>query len=1249
MSLRRLSLLLISIGLVFSVSISLYGQSTYGSVSGAVTDTSGAIVTDANVTLTNLGTSEKRTQSSGSDGIFTFVNLFPGQYKIDVEKQGFKHFVRGDVTVQVQQDTHIAAALQVGEVSQVVEVTGETPLLQTESSALGQVVEQRKADELPLNGRNIFNLITVSPAAVAQGGSGGSPVGQNPFSWGNYQVGGSFANQGAEYLDGQPLNIGYINLPIIIPTQDSIGEFKVQYNDQGAEWGKFSGGVVNLSTKSGTNSWHGSAYEFFRNKVLNANEYFNKGSEIAAGTKNTPPPWTQNQYGFQVGGPVIKNKTFFYVSWEEYRQRTGSPFTTSVPAAGMVNGNFSALCTAGFTTAGLCNDPTGQIYDPYNVDTTTGARTPYGLDPANPSCPGNCIPSTEFSKAAGILLAKYYPAANRPGTSLNYLSAAPAGGNTNEFVARGDQNVGSNTHIFGRFAYFGLTDLAVNPLGTGLCLDRCAELYHTKALAIGVNHVFTPTTILDVNLAGSRFVYARAPILSGFDLTSLGWPSTYNTPGSSMRTPPTPETNLPNDVGHTQGNSAIGDHNTQYNLSPQLTMIRGKHNIQVGGQYELGLDNYFQTNIASGAFGFDGTWTKSNPTSTAATGGYAFADFLLGLGLNQGTFAGNQNEGIAQVPAQTKGKQTYRALYVEDTWHVTPKFTASLGLRYELPGTWSEAYNRLTYWDPKTTNATVTGCSGTAGSACPGDAMYVKTGPNSTPNNLPLDKKAFSPRIGFVFSPDQKTVVRAGYGVFFIPNYVSFALNPDNDVINLAATDFTATTTGYIIPAANLDGALCGFGITGGVFAPRGPDGFTCAQSGPFGSGGILAPPGRNAAPTLSSFVAANGSPGLAPYYGYGNEGPKYGYVEQWNLDIQRQLPAGFFADVAYAGSHGVHLQQYQTNINQIADSFVAQAAAQAAAGATPTIDTLVPNVLTSPNTALNPAVTPMIHQGQYDRPYPEYNGLNLDGYGCCSSNYNSLQASVTRRFQGGGTLLVAYTNAKLMSNTDTLTSWLEGNTGGVGSVQDWNNLKGERSLSSQDISQRLVISYVLDLPFGKGKAYANSFNGIANGAVSGWGVDGITTFQRGFPLKISYSATTPLEGAGLGVANVRPDVVPGCDVKAGGGHITNWFNTNCFSKPPDWGFGDEARVDPVLRGPGINNFDFAVFKRTKVTERLGIEFRTEFFNLFNHPYFSVPATGFNGVPTGPNSAGFGTISTTISAGVASPERLVQFALKFVF
>jgi len=402
-------------------------------------------------------------------------------------------------------------------------------------------------------------------------------------------------------------------------------------------------------------------------------------------------------------------------------------------------------------------------------------------------------------------------------------------------------------------------------------------------------------------------------------------------------------------------------------------------------------------------------------------------------------------------------------------------------------------------------------------------------------------------------------------------------------------------------------------------------------NDGQFRALDIVLPPGRNPQPNLSAFVAANGSPTLAPH-----ANPKYGYVEQYNFDIQRQLPTGFFADVAYVGSHGVHLQQYSTHINQIPDSFLSQQAG---------LITQVPNPLAgSPKPNLN---GPTIEAGQLDRRYPQYNDVNLAGFGCCSSTYNSLQATVTRRFAGGGTLLVAYTNAKLLTNTDTLTSWLEGPTGGVGQVQDWNNLKGEKSLSSQDVSQRLVISYVLDLPFGHGRRYAAGFSGVADKVVSGWGIDGVTTFQRGFPLKITWAGTaTPLEAANLGVSNVRPDVVAGCGKSAGGGHVTNWFNTNCFAAPPAWGFGSESRTDSTLRTPGIRNFDFAVFKKTPITERVNIEFRTEFFNLFNHPYFSPPGTGFDGTPTG---NGFGQITSTVQGGVASPERLIQFALKLAF
>src|SRR5689334_17587929 len=342
MKFRSSRILLLSFAF-FSASLLMQGQSTYGSVTGIVTDPSGASITDAKVTLTNLGTAEARTQSSNADGLYSFVNVIPGNYKIDVEKAGFKRITRTPVTVEVQQSSKIDVSLPVGQASETVEVTSETPLLQAETSSLGQVIEQRKANELPLNGRNIFNLITLSPAAVAQGGSGGTPVGENPFSWGNYQVGGSFANESAEYLDGQPLNIGYINLPIIIPIQDSIGEFKVQYNNVGADWGKYSGGVVNFSTKSGTNSFHGEAYEFLRNKVLNANEYFNKQTELSSGKKNERPPYVQNQYGVTGGGPIIKNKLFFFAGWEQYRQRLGQVYSTTVPLPAERHGDFSAL------------------------------------------------------------------------------------------------------------------------------------------------------------------------------------------------------------------------------------------------------------------------------------------------------------------------------------------------------------------------------------------------------------------------------------------------------------------------------------------------------------------------------------------------------------------------------------------------------------------------------------------------------------------------------------------------------------------------------------------------------------------------------------------------------------------------------------------------------------------------------------------------------------------------------------------
>ena len=846
---------------------------------------------------------------------------------------------------------------------------------------------------------------------------------------------------------------------------------------------------------------------------------------------------------------------------------------------------------------------------------------------------------------------------------LNFLKATSTGGDTDTYMARVDQTITSKQTIWGRFAYWKLLSLAQDPFGTGMCKDRCEEDTRSKSLAIGYNFAISPTTIFNANASISRFHYLRDPINSSFDMTQEGWPAAYNALVPNIeRTPLTPCFGQ-NDslVTCSQGQSAIDDLNTQFNISPQVTMIRGRHTFVWGGQLEEGYDNYLQTNTGGGLISFTGSWT-SNAVGQVGKGNIAgpnnngedFADFLLGYGNGQGSAFGNQTTGSLVISGPVSGKQTYRALYFGDNWHATSKLTLNLGLRYELQGPWSERYDKMTYFDPKATNSSVTGCSGAAGSPCLGDLFLVKTGVNSSRNNLPLSKKQFMPRLGFAYSVNPKTVIRGGYGIFFIPNYVAFNANPYVDPVSSSTSNFFASNDHGVTPAATLNQNTCT--VTSGVIS--------CAGQGPFnqdpgGANNLIAVPGRNPQPNVSQYILNQSN-----FSATGYTVQKYGYNEQWNFDIQRELGAGFYADVAYAGAHGVHLPQSNPNINEIPDQFINQAHAQYATGGEPAVTIAQPFTgaypfacpLCAPANALPSALGPgNLLVGQLFRPFPQYAAVNLNGQGCCGSSYNALQATVTKRFQGGGTFLASYTNAKLMSNTDTLTSWLEGGTtGGTGAIQDWNNLGGERSLSSQDVSQRLVFSYVLDLPFGHGKRFMGDVTGVTSKVVSGWGVDGTTTFQRGFPVKISWGGANVMTNSGLlGQSTLRPDYVAGCDKNVSGSavaRLSEWFNTACFVEPSGvdpnsatgaqinpWTFGNEPRVDASLRQQGVNNFDFAIFKKTNVTERAYVEFRTEFFNIFNHPQFGPP----NGTQT---SSTFGAVTNTVNL-----PRLIQFGLKFAF
>jgi hypothetical protein len=1213
-SLFGIAIFLVGICLTLSDS-PVRAQSTYGSVTGTVTDASGAAMAGAQVTLTNLGTSERRTQTTGNDGLYLFPNLLPGRYSVDIEKAGFKKLSRPDVVVQVNQTAHIDAAMEIGNVTQTVEVTAETPLLQPETSSLGQVVETREANELPLNGRNIFNLTTITPSVVPQGNTLGTVVGKNPFDFANYQIGGSFANEGAMYLDGQPLNTGYINLPLIVPTQDAVSEFKVQYNNLGPEWGKFAGGVINISTKSGTNDLHGTLYEYLRNRVLNANEFFNKTSELQSGRPNKAPPFTQNQFGGTIGGAAIKNKTFYFGSYEGFRLRMGTVYTTTVPTAAERAGNFSA--------PGL---PT--IYDPLSVNPAC---------PANSNCPrtafaGNIIPANRINPTSTSLLS-LFPLPTSGALTNNFTTAASGGGNTDQYVARVDQNITEKQQLYGRYADWKLLSLAQDPFGTGLCKDRCTEDTDSKSIALGYTYAMTPTTTLSLNASLGRFTYLRTPKNAGFDFTKEGFPATYNAAVPTLEaTPLTPCLGVSDSlVSCSQGQSAIADYDTTYNLSPQMTMVRGRHTFVFGGQLEFTYDNYLQTNTGGGLISFNGSWTQSLARNAAsAAGGLDIADYLLGFGLGSGAAFGNQSTGSLTISQPVAGKETYRALYFADNWHVSNKLTLNLGLRYELQGPYSERYDRLTYFDPSVTNASVTGCSGVPGSPCQGDLFLVKTGRNKSRSSLPLFKNNWAPRIGFAYALDNKTVIRGGYGIFYIPNFVSFNTNPYIDPVNSGTSPFFASNNQGLFPQSTLNASNCNLSAPGAA-------NFTCTTPGPFGPT-LVIPPGRNPQPNISAY-ALQQSPLQAT--GYTLQQP--GYVQQWNLDIQRQLPGGFFADIAYAGSHGLHLPNTnQPIINQIPDFFISQAQQQFDAGQPVSI---AQPVTTYPFSVPLPGNLSPGHliQGQLDRPFPQWSTVQLNGLSCCFSRYNALQATVTKRFNGGGTLLAAYTWSKLISNTDTTTSWLEGGqTGGVGVPQDWNNLANERSLSSQNVSQRLVISYVLDLPFGRGKRYMGGVSGFADKIISGWGIDGVTTLQTGFPLKITESKGNALSALNLGIGTLRPDVLPGCDNPTSGSdtqRLSQWFNTACFTPPPAYGFGTEPRVDPKLRMDGPANFDFAVFKRTTFgpNERMGIEFRTEFFDLFNHPQFGPPNTSEGG-------STFGVVSSTVNT-----PRLIQFALRFGF
>jgi hypothetical protein len=1159
------------------------------------------------LTLTNLDNNNKQRIATNASGSYTFVNIEPGRYKIQAEKSGFKNFDREPIVVEIESGLKIDIVLPVGAATETVEVRGETPLLQPETNSLGQVIEQRTVTDLPLNGRNPIALAELVPGVVPQGqpsagnSSTGNPVGANPFALGDFQMGGGMAGQSQILIDGVPTNGAYLNVVTVIPTQDAIQEFKVQTNNLGPEYGRFAGGVINLSTKSGTNQFHGSFYEFIRNKVLNANDFFDNRNGVKR------PPFTQNQFGVNGGGPIVRDKLFFFGTYEGFRLRKGNPFESWVPTDAERSGDFS--------NSGTNPKPAVfNIYDPTTSANCTGGNASPCRTQFQDGGVLNKIPAGRIDPTAAYMVKTFFPEPNiTPNANGNFADSYSSGGDVNQYNGRIDYSLSQKQRIFGRYTYSHILSLPDAPFGK-ICTDRCTETTTAHQVSLGDTIQLSAKSILDLHFGYTRYVYLRVPLSEGIDLTPFG--ANWKALTSEMTYTHIPTMCVSDASGDNrwgggwcaQGTgSGIGAFDDTYSFDPAFTEIQGKHTIKIGFEDRILRNNYYQSNDPAGLYQFNAKTTAANPNnvglgnigSDASAGGNGFASFLLGYG----------DSGSVTEPAKTADQNLYWAVYAGDTWNLTRKITLNLGARLDLQGDWTERGNRIVTMN--TTEASpLIALSRAVAAAFPslkGGFDLVNSSRHKSRSPFPSWNHV-SPRIGISYQLDQNTVIRTGYGMFYLPVDVRWDDAPHNLFIN----SFNTPWLTYLSD-----------GVT-----PR----FPISNPFPASTGGIIPPFGRN-----QSLIDVQGN-------GLGAAASNFTapYVQQWNLDIQRQFHGDFLLDVAYAGSKGTHLPMHAQDLDQLQPANLPQNASDVT-----NLTKQVPNPFagncagcTGPVQSGGMGTNATVKADQLMVPYPQFDGFSLEEPDDRSSVYHSMQMKVQKRFSGGAQVLVSYAISKLIDNTNSEINWLEAAAPGWGDANAY-NLRGERSLDGFDVPQRLVIGSILDLPVGKGKALAANAGPLADKVLGGWGINTIITFQSGYPIIVG-GCPGALSNSGLqdpGCA--RPTRTARSHLMGGSKNqkLNEWYDTSVFtSGAADYfGYGTDSRTEPNIRDDGQKNFDFAAFKNTKFGPdgRFGFEFRGEFFNLFNRTQFNPPA-GWGGT--------IGQVS-----GQYNLPRVVQFAGRITF
>jgi hypothetical protein len=1061
-----------------------------GTIVGTVVDSTGALIAGAKVSITGAYTNVSVQTTTSSSGSYTVASLKPGTYRVTAVANGFETTTVSNVELVVGSEQRVDLKLAPGSEQQTVNVTAEAIGLDTENAAVGQVVTGEEIVDLPLNGRNFTQLLLLNSGAVSSSGEQGS---LRANEGGSLTIQGSRPTSNQYFLDGININDTYYQTPAVVPSIDILQEFQEQTKGYSAAYG---GGAnqLNMSTRSGTNRIHGTAYDFFRNDALDAKGYF-----TPHGSKN--PPLRQNQFGYVLSGPIViphiyngHNKSFFLANYEGLRSKTSTNNFRNVPTAAEKAGQFP--------------DP---IVNPFT-------KVPY---------PNNSIDPSTFSTIAKSSLS-HIPDPNSTAPQGNYFIVFSLPTDSDQQTYRFDQAIGTHDNVFGRYtqtAYVATSQSTGGEFAEGL-----ANFSETSKSVVGSwTHTFSPTL-----LNQARFGYlSEGANLEGEPTTA----SALNALGLQNLYPFSPDLPFPvfsfrgDNLSPFGGDAVIQQYNEQpYSISDAVTWNVKTHTVSFG--MDVRWWHTYQNNPSPPELTFDGSGS-----------GDPFADYLAGYVAQATALAPTPYAPTIASSNAVAYNFRYFAPWIQDDWKVSQKLTINAGLRYDFNKKPVEDMDRVFWLDPNIPGGGEYTANKSLITSGIGGSLYAYGG-----EHFPGPKQllTFAPRVGFAYRPsnNDKTVLRAGYGVFYDTAETKEADDgggyPFAEQLNL--TDVSSTILFPVTPAlAPVTSADLGF---------------------------------------LFIQTARTHTP----------------YMQDWQLSVEREVFAGWKAEVDYLGSKGTHL---------------------------------LGRVWENAPTKYDPA-NPTPASARV--PYPNI-GYILDHFYDFYSNYNALQAKLEHSGSNYSAIL-GYTYSHSLDDKSS-EAGINGDTSGNGPQNEY-DFNADYSSSSFDITHSFVGSVTANFPFGRGRRFLASSSRALDTLVGGWQINGIVTLRTGFPFSVAATDINFINQC----FGQRADVVG--NPKAGGFHkgVNEWFNTSSFVQPAMGNYGDSSR--DILRAPGVENVDASFFKNISLVDRLNLQTRFEGFNLFNHTNLGFPNATVPQSAALPNPS-YGTI------GSAAPGRIIQVAMKFIW